>query len=299
MTISYSYRTITVPGATGAQVEGLNDFGVLSGTATLANGNTAAWQQPLFGTPTIYGADGSLGGAVNRFGEIAGTLGSGDQTRGFLLENGKFTAIDGPNNAYLTWGYGVNDEGEVVGQATTTAGSNTQGYVWQNGTMSLFSVPDTNSTTALDINDRGEIVGYSAHGNPPTTPGPRISDSGFIDQHGTITTFNVSGAESTQITAVNNEGDFAGSYLGSDSHWHGFIDHGSQMTFINAPGAADTWVTSMNDFDQVAGYTDTTLGSGVFQGFVATEQFSAEQFSGHSQISFDPLSTAHSLVGHV
>lgn len=303
---TYTFRTVTVPGASSTVIDGINDTGFLSGTESppSGDGEEAAWDESPSSAPDIYGANGvpfgaiSDGGAVNNLGEIVGSSGHYPATqRGYLDNAGAFTEIDGPGNAYLTWAYGLNDNGQVVGRATITPGDTTYGYVWQNGTMSLFSVPGVSYTAAYGINDSGEVVGYYID----SRPGPeRLVEQGFVDVNGTFTTVDVPGAAATQIMAVDNAGDIAGSYLGSDNHWHGFIDQGGTMTFINAPGAADTWVTAENNEGQLAGYFDTASG-GAFEGFVATDPPKitpkpTPSHGGRMVVAIDPR--AHVVVGH-
>ena len=82
--------------------------------------------------------------------------------------------------------------------------------------ITSFNVPDAFlGTTALSINERGEVTGYyEAHSK----------ERGFIrDARGTFTTFDVPGSIITVPRSINEPGEVAGYYLDGSAHTHGFI----------------------------------------------------------------------------
>ena len=309
--MTYTYRSVIVPGAVSTTIGGINDAGTLSGGADIpGDGYGSAWMQGVGGAD-VYGAGGapygsiSIGEGINKAGQIVGTSGRGSAQRGYLLTADKFnTPINGPGNGYQTWAYGLNDNGQVVGAARPTdasATTTTDGYVWQGGSMTLFAVPGATSTGATAINDSGTIVGYDTDGAYTSGPTPQPVDHGFIDVNGTFTPFDVPGAVSTQINAIDTAGDLAGSAF-DGAHWHGWIDKGGTMTFINAPGATDTWVTAENNSDQLAGYFASAAFNG-FEGFVATDPPAPvaaaptpSTHAGSAAMAFNPHS--HVAVAH-
>jgi probable HAF family extracellular repeat protein len=55
----------------------------------------------------------------------------------------------------------INNHGQVVGMASTASGRS-RAFLWQNGVMTdLGSLREQGSSDAVDINDRGQVVGWS------------------------------------------------------------------------------------------------------------------------------------------
>jgi probable HAF family extracellular repeat protein len=78
----------------------------------------------------------------------------------------------------------VNNLGDVVGAATTTAGA-THAFMYRNGRMlDLGTLPGGTSSHATAINDRGDVAGYGGI----NTYGPNFHefDQGFVWQNGAM-----------------------------------------------------------------------------------------------------------------
>jgi probable HAF family extracellular repeat protein len=119
------------------------------------------------GTATLLGAPGgpnTVAMAVNRHGQIAGSVQQGDGTfRAFLYAEGVMTNLGGA--VRHSQAYDVNDRGEVVGYANFEAHlSSTHGFVYQDGRLSdLNHLIDPQLgleiMTADTINNAGQIGG--------------------------------------------------------------------------------------------------------------------------------------------
>jgi probable HAF family extracellular repeat protein len=85
------------------------------------------------------------------------------------------------------------------------------------GVFNSFDFPLAKSTSALGINDSGEIAGT-------------FTDAGGV-QHGFIysgtqfSQIDVAGAAQTQITRLKNTGNITGVYIDSTDEMHGFTGH--------------------------------------------------------------------------
>ena len=79
-------------------------------------------------------------------------------------------------------------------------------------TYKTIDCADPSSTQALDINDRGEIVGNCDEG-----PGSH----GLLLRHGAFTIIDVPGATATVAFGVNNLGDVVGRYTDIAGVLHG------------------------------------------------------------------------------
>ena len=94
---------------------------------------------------------------------------------------------------------GINDHGVIVGTAFT-AGGTSSAFRWANGrltTLTALGVRPSPRTTAVDINESGQIVGEDASG-PFLLTGRRLER------------LTRPGARMTMVTAINDRGEISG-----------------------------------------------------------------------------------------
>jgi len=119
-----------------------------------------------------------------------------------------FTTIDEPgaSNTYL---YGINDAGQIVGNATNSTG----GFLYSNGSFIQLPFP---AGDAFGINNSGQIVG-----------GPGSGYQGYLYSGGKLTSFNPGVCNSsTYAYAINDTGQIVGScQVGSP--FRGFLYSGN------------------------------------------------------------------------
>ncbi len=138
----------------------------------------------------------------------------------------------------------------------------------QAGTISFQTIndpADNNLQTPvfnqlLGINDSGVIAGYFGDG-------AIVNNHGFTYTNGTFTNENVSGADQTQVVAINNvktNGTFntAGfSVINSSGVNTGFTNVGGTFTSVNGPGSTFTQVLGLNDHGQAVGFYTAANGN--------------------------------------
>src|SRR5258708_13372768 len=74
---------------------------------------------------------------------------------------------------------GINNRGQVVGEATTVAGGNGHSFLFENGVMvDLGTLPGGNRSAAIAINNRGQVVGGS--NTPSAVPHPFLFKNGAM-----------------------------------------------------------------------------------------------------------------------
>ena len=162
------------------------------GSLLLAN---AAWAQPAYHVTYI-----------NTFDEKNEALDISDSGRyvcGYYLEGGGGTAqraylydtgdksvtdlscvIEAEIGGARTIGYGVNDAGQVVGQAYYIDGGvgKTTGFLYDHASQTVTKLELANSDegSAMDINNAGRVVGYS-HAPAWHSPWPTHTDTDCSD----------------------------------------------------------------------------------------------------------------------
>jgi uncharacterized membrane protein len=169
-----------------------------------------------------------------------------------------------PEPGVDTVAHGINGDGTIVGSSDLDGGeTNVQGFArFRNGDYSVIIDPNEGGqghfTVATAINNFGLIAGYYFNGH---------SDHSFFLSGDTYTDFALPGACHTQVTGLNDAGDFAGRvYLpGSggcgDFHIESFVSIGGNVTYFNVPGTiVSTDANGMNNLGQVVGSYDDENG---------------------------------------
>jgi probable HAF family extracellular repeat protein len=132
-------RAATPPTATSSPVNGyrLVDLGTLGGSSSFAT-------------------------AMNDRGAVVGRSQTADGIyHGFLWRHGRMTDLGdlSPQD--------INNRAQIVGTRPEPEGGEIA-YLWSSGTLTRLSTPEHAMTSAVDINDRGQIVGLTASTGPDT-----------------------------------------------------------------------------------------------------------------------------------
>jgi probable HAF family extracellular repeat protein/VCBS repeat-containing protein len=201
---------------------------------------------------------------INNTGEIAGyyVLGATGLNYGYVyqISNGLYTSID--TNSYLTIASGINDLGQIIGHFDPYPWyPPTYGYIYTGtGSFTPISVPGTNFTVPVAINNSGEITGWYQ-------VSPYTAGHGFIYNGGSYSTFDAPNAVSTVPEAINASGEIVGEYLSaSDGQYHGFLYDNGVISTIDPPGSVSSVAGSINDYGAIFGqYGDS---SGHYHDFI-------------------------------
>jgi probable HAF family extracellular repeat protein len=147
---------------------------------------------------------------LNNRGQVVGQyLDTGGAVHGFLWDKGRITTIDlpGATGTSLT---AINDRGQLLG-VYLDAGGSFHGFVLSRGRYTSLDAPGNSAFPfPLDINDRGQIVGYRAD-DPVTQAGAR----GFLlarGAKGPATPISFPGAPRTVALGINDQGQIVGAY---------------------------------------------------------------------------------------
>lgn len=150
---------------------------------------------------------GSLGtqlNAINDSGVIVGAWVDGAFTvHGFVYQSGVFAHLDYPGSLD-TFPFGINPQGEIVGNWDTDQSTVGHGFVFTRGRMFSFDVPGAapDATAANGINTRGHIVGAYVDVNG--------GSHGFLAVGSSFTTLDCPGAIRTTAWGIDAAGQIAG-----------------------------------------------------------------------------------------
>jgi probable HAF family extracellular repeat protein len=128
------------------------------------------------------------------------------------------------------------------------------GFVQSGGSYSAFEAPEPDvAIYPSGINDSGALTGEYIRSD---------GESGFVrSPDGALTTFDVPGAQATEASKINDEGQVVGRYsedsrlVDDSSRVRGFVrDARGTISRIDFPGATHTLPTGINDDGEVVGY---------------------------------------------
>jgi hypothetical protein len=287
----YNFTNFEGPGSGSAAAAGTNMNGIANDGAGVGFGidnagnftNFIRNPNGTFTTLNINGSATAMALGINSAGAVVGTV---NGAAFFLPNGGPAQALASPGTA--TAAFGINDNGNIVGQFTS--GTTTPGFFIANDAATSFitinapSGPDT--VNAQGVNDNGLIVGFYV--------GTDGQDHGFMGQEGNAVGGVLAGTAIadpiipavsgepgatfvfSQILGINDHGIAVGYYGDSTASQHGFLYNTltGQYTFLDDPseafdnGVEVTQITGITNSGEITGfYSDA---DGVFHGFEAT-----------------------------
>jgi probable HAF family extracellular repeat protein len=271
----------------------INDRGFITGSSTTAEGNMHAvrWDPSgrITDLGTLPGELDSIAMAINDAGEVCGytsPMGLAHPVR--WDANGHITALDLLPGYSRSSTVGINDDGFVVGTSFSAEPAvNRRAVRWgPDGHVAALDMLDGGNSDAVDINDRGEVIGHAE-----TASGIHAVR---WDRQGRVTDLGARpGWVTTVVRDINNRGEVAGSSdLSGAVRWDsqgrvtvladvpiavGINDHGTtigndqtaygravrwtragQATVLDGPsGRLNTVAEAINERGEVTGYAST------------------------------------------
>ena len=143
----------------------------------------------------------------------------------------------------------INSRADIAGTLSQEGGFSGGFILFGDGRFSQpLSYPGAMQTSLIGINDDRETCGFYI--------GSDGAPHGFLDSHGTLTSYDVVGSISTTVTGVNNSGDFAGNYQSPTGIFlEGYVSLGGNFSSIDIPGEVGTVAGGINNPGQVVGFS--------------------------------------------
>lgn len=227
-TFTEDFSTVSFPGFSLQQTDGINDSGDIVGEYVDNSGNVQGY---LLSGGTFSeiqvpfaGATSTLPDDINDFGEIVGIWEVGSNPiQSFVLSGGVYTALSGYPGAPETQAIANNNKGDIAGYYYDSAGVY-HGFLLSGGTYTSIDVPGAVATFAFGVNDAGDIVGFYCTTSECITE--NNGGQGFLLSGGVFTAINVPTASSTEVSNINDKGVLVGWYYDCG---------GAQLAFIATP----------------------------------------------------------------
>ena len=223
------FTTIDFPGASFTGARAINARGDIVGRIEFADGIDHVYllHDGQFTQIDFPGASGTIPRGFNNAGDITGNHlnSAGTIENGFILKDGAFYNVRLPNSS-STDVWMAKDNGRViVGDAAMKPDDALHGFIRDKpGDFQLIDFPGLSvpCTSPHWINEGGEIVGLFAVVNTVNDCYNGPSTHGFLLRQGKYVVIDFPGSISTELTAINDDGEIVGDYADKNGNVHGF-----------------------------------------------------------------------------
>ena len=240
---------------------------------------------------TVINLGPELANAVlNERGQVAFTAFNASDTVSRFFDGERIWPI-GPAEGGFTLVTGLNDRGVVVGSTRSETETDARAFSW---TLAggLRVLPGTAPSTALDINERNEIVGWVS------APGVAARAIRWNPDGGT-TLLGPLPASVSEGTAINNRGASTGytTVANGDIHAHAtFWDRSGAQTDLGPFDGGDGFGLRINERNEVAGVFIYPL-SGRTEGFFWSRDTGTVRIDAGPEFTLGDLNNRSEIVG--
>lgn len=240
----------TINGSTEVVATAINDSGVVVGQYVTPVGPRAfIYRNGLISDLGTLSGYNSGAEAINGSGAVAGWAPPfpDSNSHAFLYRNGSFSYLGALDGGDYSYGYGINNSGDVVGQAGVhiPAGAAYHAFLYRNGAMSDLGTFGGPFSSATGINDSGTVVGYA-------TNSAGVGRA-FIFRNGIMSDIGTLGGSSGKAYGINNSGDVVGQANTSGGSVHAFLYRNGVMSDIGTLGGFASVAYGINDSGTVVG----------------------------------------------
>lgn len=239
--ISYTVRDLGTLGGNAAATS-VNASGQTAGTRNDIHATSFAFSSGTNLTPA--GADGALGAAINKAGQIAGTTYFNGTPFGTIWSGSAATYLESGSYAM-----GINDTGQVTGMAGGHAFLLTQGVMRDLGVL-----PGGDWSSGYGLNQAGTVVGYGS-ARDGSFKGLLWDGSAAPSVLGTL------GGRNSYAMAINDAGQIAGSAQTGSGYLHAAVWRGSGAIDLGTLGGLCSGAYGIAPDGSVVGFSTDAAGN--------------------------------------
>jgi probable HAF family extracellular repeat protein len=254
---AYTYAKLPTLGGSSSIPYAINNAGVVAGSSNIpgdAVQHAFSYSNGVMTDLGTLGGANSYGYGINDQGTIVGNAGIANvYSNGwaFSYSNGSLTPLlmylGGSNDALAT---AINDAGVIVGRSFIIG----QGFINNNGTVSLIPTLGGSTSNPLGINNAGTVVGFSndSVGNA----------YGFVYSNGVMTSIGaLNGDVFSEATAINNAGTVVGFSNNGSGNYHAISYTNGNMVDLGTLGGSKSRANGINDSNTVVGWSNVPSGN--------------------------------------
>jgi len=245
-----------LPGDSSSVATGINQRGDVVGWSTGADGTPHAfiYTDSMVALPGLLGRPRTIARDVNDVGQVVGTANAGgvDLGHAVLWSGGQVTDLGTLGNGSYSEGWGLNNNGQVVG-SSDGGSSGVHGFLYTPGARMVDLTPASDTGYAFDINDAGQVTGYR------TAVGGYHA---FRWQDGTAKDLGViPGFAHSFGWAINATGQVAGSSVSASGNSERVFRYSDGVGVENLGGVGEINVGyGINSWGDVVGYGRPSAG---------------------------------------
>lgn len=211
----------------------INDQGRIAGLSS-ANGGppyrAILWIDGVITNLGTLGGKASFAAHINNRSQIVGSSRTAANLQhAYVWQDGVMADLGTLPGGIRSVAWGINEYGQITGEASTSGAAVLHAFIWQNGAMQDIGTLGGSESIAFAINNWGEAVGQA------DLTGDNVFHA-FIfdnDESNMIDLGVLSGGSNSLAMGINDRGQVVGGSDTADSPEHAFLFHQDEMTDLN------------------------------------------------------------------